>query len=274
MVRTRPFEYGDSVTQLDLPASFVNALVRQGSCLPIRMKTEDMEIIETKGVAKTAIVVMIDMSGSMTRFGRFYNAKKVAMALDAIIRNQFPEDRVHFVGFATFARRYHVGDLLHLKPKPVIFAGSFSNMRIDMSRPDAREKNPHIPEYFTNLQKGLELSRLLLLNEDSTNKHIVCISDGAPTAYYDGKYLCLTYPPNENTYQGTLREVAACTEEGIVINTFMLGNDYDFGYFGEDRFIDRMLKLNKGRIFYPEPEKLTQYVLVDYLNKKKKIIEV
>ena len=74
------------------------------------------------------------------------------------------------------------------------------------------------------------------------------ITDGAPTAYYEGNMLHLTYPPTEATYRATMREVQKCTSDGILISTFMMANDFDFGYFGEDAFLSRMLKVNKGRI--------------------------
>jgi uncharacterized protein with von Willebrand factor type A (vWA) domain len=131
-----------------------------------------------------------------------------------------------------------------------------------------------IPEHFTNLQKGLELARVLLANSDTKNKSILLITDGAPTAFYEGSFLYLTYPPNERTYQRTLREVKMVTDENITINTFMMGNEYDTGYFGEGEFLEKMHRVNKGRLIYPAPDKLTQYVLKDYLDHKNKIIQI
>jgi len=131
-----------------------------------------------------------------------------------------------------------------------------------------------IPEHFTNLQKGLELARVLLANSDTKNKSILLITDGAPTAFYEDSFLYLTYPPNERTYQRTLREVKMVTDENITINTFMMGNEVDMGYFGEAEFLEQMHQLNKGRLIYPAPDKLTQYVLKDYLDHRNKIIQI
>ena len=115
---------------------------------------------------------------------------------------------------------------------------------------------------------------MLLANSDTKNKSILLITDGAPTAFYEGSYLYLTYPPNERTYQRTLREVKAVTDENITINTFMMGNEVDMGYFGEGDFLEAMHRINKGRLIFPAPDKLTQYVLRDFLDHKRKIIQI
>ena len=107
-----------------------------------------------------------------------------------------------------------------------------------------------------------------------SNKSILLITDGAPTAFYEGSHLYLTYPPNERTYQRTMREIRAVTDENITINTFMMGNEMDSGYFGEGEFLESMHRVNKGRLIYPAPDKLTQYVLKDYLDHKNKIIQI
>ncbi|VAX21074.1 hypothetical protein MNBD_NITROSPINAE02-492 [hydrothermal vent metagenome] len=271
---SRPYEYGDSITHLDLPASMINSLIREGTGFPIKLKTEDMEVHPTHGAAKTSVVVMIDMSGSMSRFGRFYNAKKVALALDAITRAHYPEDSLNFVGFATFARRIVVGEILGLAPEPITFMGGGVNMRVDLTRiEDNKKELPHVPRYFTNMQKGLAISRRILTSEPGTNKEIILITDGAPTAYHEGQYLHLNYPPQESGYKATLREVRALTDDKITINTFLLGSDWDTGYFGEAEFIQRMLNINRGRLFHPAPDSLTQYVLTDYVANKKKLID-
>ncbi|HEB72931.1 MAG TPA: hypothetical protein ENI77_09970 [Nitrospirae bacterium] len=273
-VNTRPYEYGDSLAHLDVPGSMINALKRGGGSLPIQIRTEDMEIHDTHGVAKSSIVVMIDMSGSMSRFGRFYNAKKMTLALDAMIRSHYPEDSISFIGFATFARRLHLSQLVTLGPEPITFWGGGVRMNIDMSKIDDPARDlAHVPRYFTNIQKGLEMARLRLMVEPGLNKEIILITDGAPTAYFEGQSLVLHYPPGEKGYAATLREVRACKDEAITLNAFLLGSDFDTGFYGEDDFIDRMMKIGKGRLFHPQPGSLTEYVLVDYINNKRKIVE-
>ena len=59
----------------------------------------------------------------------------------------------------------------------------------------------------------------------------------------------------------TLREVQRCTKDDIRINTFMLEDNY---YLRE--FVERMMKMNRGRAFFTTPETLGDYVLVDFLD--------
>ena len=280
MTVTKPYEFGDSLTSLDLPSSLLNSAIRQAG-VPgskpngrITIDSRDFVVHQTKGAAASAIVMLIDQSGSMSRYGRFYNTKKLALALDALIRTEYPEDKLYFVGFSTFAKQISVGDIPELAPKPVTVMGGAVNMRIDFSKGVDQRSRDLIPEHFTNLQKGLELARVLLANSDTKNKSILLITDGAPTAFYDDSFLYLTYPPNERTYQRTLREVKMVTDENITINTFMMGNEVDMGYFGEAEFLEKMHQVNKGRLIYPAPDKLTQYVLKDYLDHRNKIIQI
>ncbi|MDH4184853.1 MAG: VWA domain-containing protein, partial [Nitrospinota bacterium] len=272
-VKTRPFEYGDSITHLDLPASMVKALVRGGCSFPINLRMEDMEIHETRGVARNNVATLIDMSGSMSRFGRFYNAKKMALALDSLIRSKYPEDSVSLIGFATFARKLPVSAILELSAEPITFWGGGVNMKVNMGQQDGRGAMAHVPRYFTNIQKALELARISLTAQQGKNKQIILITDGAPTAWYEGESLNLSYPPTEKGYSATLREARACAREGISINVFMLGNDFDMGYFGEGRFLNRFMETTRGRIFYPNPDSLTEYVLADYLTQRRRIVE-
>lgn len=285
MTVTHPYEFGDSLTHLDLPSSLLNSAIRQVSASPagapaglkggrIQIDSRDFMVHQTKGAAASAVVMLIDQSGSMSRYGRFYNAKKLALALDALIRTDYPEDKLYFVCFSTFAKQVAVGAIPELAPKPISMMGGAVNMRVDFSKGLSPRDKASIPEHFTNLQKGLELARVLLANMETKNKSILLITDGAPTAFYEGAHLYLTYPPNERTYQRTLREVKAVTDEGIVLNTFMMGNEVDTGYFGEGDFLEDMHKINKGRLIFPAPEKLTQYVIRDFLDHKRKIIQI
>jgi len=279
MTITKPYEFGDSLTSLDLPSSLLNSAIRQiGSPEnengKIRIDSRDFVVHQTKGAASSAIVMLIDQSGSMSREGRFFNAKKLALALDALIRTEYPEDKLYFICFSTFAKQIPIGAIPELAPKPVTIMGGAVNMRIDYSKEVGERSRDLIPEHFTNLQKGLELARVLLSNSDTKNKSILLITDGAPTAFYEGSFLYLTYPPNERTFDRTLREVKAVTDENITVNTFVMGNDFEMNYFGEGEFLEKMHRVNKGRLIYPAPDKLTQYVLKDYLDRKNKIIQI
>jgi uncharacterized protein with von Willebrand factor type A (vWA) domain len=94
------------------------------------------------------------------------------------------------------------------------------------------------------------------------------ISDGEPTAHLEHGRSYFAYPPSPITIRETLREVRRCTQKGIVINTFMLDRNY---YLKE--FVHQIAKMNKGRVFYTTPDRLGQYILVDYVAQKRKQIK-
>jgi uncharacterized protein with von Willebrand factor type A (vWA) domain len=177
------------------------------------------------------------MSRSMLLRGCFLAAKKVAVALDTLIRTQFPRDRLAVVGFAYYAREI---------------------------RPDAlAELSWHGFEYGTNLEHGLQLARRILARERGANRSIIVVTDGEPTAHLDGGRVEFSYPPTRRTIEATLREVLRCTREGITINTFMLERSRALA-----EFVAEMTRLNRGRAFYASPETLGEYVLVDFVTRR------
>src|SRR5262249_9376031 len=117
--RTKPYEFGDSVAQMDIPASMVNALLRAGPGLPVRMTPDDILIPRTKVTPKAATCVLLDMSGSMRYDAQYVNVKRMGLALDGLIRSEYPGDFLHFVEMYTFAKPRHVSEVPHLMPKPV-----------------------------------------------------------------------------------------------------------------------------------------------------------
>ena len=235
---------------LDLQRTLGNALVRPENSTEARAAREggrleldpsDFSIFQTEELSDAATVLLVDMSRSMLLRGCFLAAKKVAVALDTLIRTQFPRDRLHVVGFAYYAREI----------RPQALAGlSWQGY-----------------EYGTNLQHGLMLGRRLLARDHSSNKQIVVITDGEPTAHFEDGQVEFSYPPTRRTISETLKEVVRCTREGVTINTFMLERSRAL-----TDFVDHMTKLNRGRAFYASPEHLGQYVLVDYVGRKRKNI--
>ena len=118
---------------------------------------------------------------------------------------------------------------------------------------------------YTNMQHGLSLSRKLLAKERCTNKQIMLVTDGEPTAHFEGGNL--SFHNNSRTLQLTLGEVRNCTQKGIVINTFMLEDSRFL-----TAFATQMARINKGRVFFTRPDNLGQYLLVDYISNKRRII--
>jgi uncharacterized protein with von Willebrand factor type A (vWA) domain len=234
---TKPYEFGDPFN-LDIQRTIRNALQRAGGGTPVRLSPDDFEVEETETTTRASTVLMLDVSLSMPMRDNFLAAKKVAMALHALISSQFPRD---FLGIVTFSKV-------------------------------ARELRPeHLPEvswdfdYGTNMQHGFLLSRRMLARQTGT-KQIIMITDGEPTAHFEPGYdePFFSYPPVQQTVDATMREVNRCTRDGITINTFMLDAT---GYL--TRFIEQLTQLNRGRAFFTTPETLGDYVLVDFLQHRR-----
>ena len=173
--------------------------------------------------------------------GSFDAAKKMALALHTLIQMQFPRDNLYVIGFADYA--------WELKGDQLVKAtwGGYSP--------------------GTNMQHALVLSRQLLNKHRSSTRQVIMVTDGEPTAHLEGGAPYFSYPPSPRTIEMTLREVKRCTQEGIVINVFML----EMAYYLVN-FVRQMTRLNRGRAFFTQPDKLGQYVLVDYLNNKRNSI--
>jgi uncharacterized protein with von Willebrand factor type A (vWA) domain len=232
----KPYEFGDPF-HLDVGRTLKNAITRQGSGTPVRIRPEDFEIERTEQITRSATVLMLDVSLSMEMRGRFLAAKKVAMALHALISSQFPRDYLGMVSFGRVARE--------VKPERL---------------PEATWDF----EWGTNMQHALMMARAML-NRETGRKQIIMITDGEPTAHIlDNGEPFFDYPPDPRTIEMTLREVQRCTKDNIRINTFMLEDNF---YLRE--FVERMMKMNLGRAFYTTPETLGDYVLVDFLEQRR-----
>jgi uncharacterized protein with von Willebrand factor type A (vWA) domain len=268
MQQTRPYEFGDTVTHMDIPASFVNALLRQGPGLPVRLKTEDIVIHKTRNNPKCASAVLLDMSGSMRYDGQYVNVKRMGLALDGLIRSEYPGDFLQFIEMYTFAKPRHVTEVPGLMPKPVTVFSPVVRKRADMSDPKITELD--IPPHFTNIQHGLQLARKFLSVQDTPNRQVMLITDGLPTAHFEGEMLYLLYPPDQRTEDATLREAHLCAREGITINIFLLAS---WNQTPEDvRFAYKMAETTRGRVFFTAGTELDRYVVWDYIARRKQII--
>lgn len=269
------YEYGDPLL-LDLGSTVLNAVSREGAGTPVSLRLDDFMVRRQEFLSHTSTVILIDMSGSMAWNNCFYAAKKVALALDNLVRSTFPRDTLQIVGFYTAAEEMKTTDLPYVKPKSFGYNASLYSDYYDMLmgyidvQIDYREVvrgRTNVPQGFTNMQQGLRLAEQMLSKRQSPNKQIILITDGQPTAHCEGDRLYLQYPPSQRTIAATLQEVKHCTLKGIAINTFMLAKSYYL-----ERFVDQMTKINHGRAFYTTPEQLGQYLVVDYLAKKRRQI--
>lgn len=268
MQRTKPYEFGDSVTHMDIPASMVNAMLRNGPGLPIRLEPRDIEIHRTRNNPKCATAVLLDMSGSMRYDGQYINVKRMGMALDGLIRSEYPGDFLQFIELYTFAKPRHVSEIPMLMPKPVTLYDPVVKLRVDMS--DPRNSELLVPPHFTNIQHGLQMARKFLSVQDTPNRQVILITDGLPTAHFEGEWLYLLYPPRTETETATMREGQLCAREGITINIFLLNS---WNQTREDvQFAYRLVESTKGRVFFTAGRELDRYVVWDYIKRRKQII--
>jgi uncharacterized protein with von Willebrand factor type A (vWA) domain len=237
---SKPYQFGDPFL-LDLEKTLMNAVHRRGTGTPVGLEKDDFEVYRTEFTTQSSTVLMIDLSMSMVYNGCQPAAKKVAVALESLIRSQFPRDNLYVVGFSFVAREY--------KPDELVEMGRYDNST------------------GTNMAHGFMLARQLLARHHGVNKQIIMITDGGPTVWFEEGEWQFGYPPNPFAEQQTLLEVQRCTREGITINTFMLEDDRWMV-----AFVNQLSSINHGRTFYADKNNLGEYLLIDYLNSKRKYI--
>jgi uncharacterized protein with von Willebrand factor type A (vWA) domain len=253
---------------MDMPGSLINAMIRNGPGLPVRLKPEDIEIHRTRNNPKCATAVLLDMSGSMRYDAQYVNVKRMGLALDGLIRSEFPGDFLQFIEMYTFAKPRHISEISALLPKPVTIHDWQVALAYDMSDPSNSELLIH--PHFTNIQHALLLARRHLAVQDTPNRQIVLITDGLPTAHFEQEKLLLLYPPHPRTEEATLREGMLCAREGITINIFLINT---WNQSQEDvRFAYRLAESTRGRVFFPGGKDLDRYVVWDYIKRRKQII--
>jgi len=235
---TKPYEFGDPF-HLHMPRTIRNALDREGPKTPVRLKPEDFEVYRSELITSTATAMLVDLSWSMALRGSFQAAKKVALALHNLITSQYPRDSFYIIGFAAYAKELKAHDLPYLQWDEYVLG--------------------------TNMQHALLLAEKLLARHQAGSKQIIMISDGEPTAHLENGEAQFAYPPTPETIRATFKAVKHCTARGIAINTFML----DASYYLK-AFMDEIARINGGRVFYTSPEKLGEYILVDYMQNKRK----
>ena len=264
---TKEYEFGDSVSQMDIPQSLVNAMIRDPG-QPIRLHSDDIVIHRTRNNPKCATTVLMDMSGSMRQGGQYMNVKRMALALDGLIRREYPGDFLQFIEMASFAKPRHFSEVAALMPKTVTIYDPVVRLRADMSREDITESD--IPPHFTNIQHSLQLGRQFLSTRDTPNRQVILITDGLPTAHFEGQHLYLLYPSDPATEAATMREALLCQREGITINIFLLPS---WSQSREDiQFAHRLAETTKGRVFFTAGRDLDRFVVWDYVTHRKAIL--
>ncbi|HEY0565212.1 MAG TPA: VWA domain-containing protein [Terriglobales bacterium] len=239
---SKQYEFGDTLN-LDINATLSSAIQREGLGLPLNLEYSDLQVHQCEYQSSCATVVMLDCSHSMILYGedRFTPAKKVAMALSHLIRTQYPGDSLQLVLFHDSAEEVPMNQLARVQVGP----------------------------YYTNTCEGLKLAQRLLSRQNKDMKQIIMITDGKPSALTleDGRIYKNAFGLDPLVISKTFEQVGRCKRAGILINTFMLASD-----FGLVQFVQKITEMCRGKAYFTTPHTLGQYLLMDYMSNKSKMI--
>lgn len=234
---TRPWQYGDRVSDLNAVESISNA-VRNHGLDAFRMDEDDLRVHEVEQKTSCATVLALDISHSMTLYGedRITPAKRVALALTELIQTRFRKDSLDVILFGDHAYPVDPRELPYVSNGP----------------------------FHTNTHAALELSQQILGRKKHANKQIVMITDGKPSAMFVGKQLYInSFGLDAKIVNRTVEEAQACRRRGITITTFMITSD---PYL--KTFVERMSQANKGRAYYADLKNLGSFVMMDFLKNR------
>jgi Ca-activated chloride channel family protein len=232
------YEFGD-VLNLDVSATLRSAITREGLGVPINLEYSDLMVHQSDYHSSCATVLMLDCSHSMILYGedRFTPAKRVALALTHLIRTQYPGDSLRVVLFHDSAEEIPLSAVARAQVGP----------------------------YHTNTREGLRLARRILMSQRKDMKQIIMITDGKPSAMTleNGRIYKNPMGLDPRILSATFKEVAACRRSGIMINTFMLADDY---YLVD--FVKKVTEICQGKAYFTTTMTLGQYILMDYLKRR------
>ncbi len=250
--QTRPWRFGDT-GQIAVQRSVFNALVRQaapdsesaasraalgGPRRLLKIHADDFELVEAETRTEAATALLLDLSFSMPLRGHWVPAKRMALALHALIEGRYPHDTLYLIGFSDYARRMQPEDLA---------ATGFERV------------------YGTNMQHAFHLAGRLLAEHPRATKQVIMVTDGEPTAHLVGERVEFNWPPVPETIRVTLREAMRLAKQDVTINVFMLEDTP-----GLTRFMNRLVALTGGRVFEAagHDESLGQFVVRDYVRRR------
>ena len=232
---SRPYTFGDPF-HVDIKSTVMNGVFREGPGSPVQLAPNDFAVFETERAVQHATVLALDMSHSMYLSGLFLEAKKTALALDSLIRGQFPRDALYLIGFANVA------------------------FELTQEQLPGLQENDYVQG--TNYEMALALARRLLSRHRGGNRQILFVTDGEPTAcVLPSGQPYFSWPPHPLVYESALMESARCARDGITINTFVLDSDPRLIAFAEE-----MTATNRGRMFLAGPYHLGEQVVLDYIS--------
>jgi uncharacterized protein with von Willebrand factor type A (vWA) domain len=232
---TRPWRFGDT-GQIAVQRTVFNAVVRSEPGEPIHLRPDDFELVEAEQRTEAATALLLDLSFSMPLRGHFVHAKKMALALHALIEGRYPHDTLYLIGFSDYARRLQPEDLT---------APGFERV------------------YGTNMQHAFLLAGRLLSQHPRAARQVIMVTDGEPTAHLEGDQAFFSWPPVSKTINLTLAEAVRLSKSGVTLNVFMLEESE-----GLIAFMERLARITSGRVFLMDDERLGDFVVRDYVKRR------
>jgi uncharacterized protein with von Willebrand factor type A (vWA) domain len=232
---TRPWTFGDT-GQIAVQRTVFNAVVRGGPGADVHLLPDDFELVDAEQRTEAATALLLDLSFSMPLRGHFVHAKRMALALHALIEGRYPHDRLYMIGFSDYARR--------MEPQDLTAAGW---ERV----------------YGTNMQHAFNLAGRLLAQHPRATRQVIMVTDGEPTAHLEGEEVFFSWPPVPRTIQLTLTEALRLSRAGVTMNVFMLEDSP-----GLIRFMERLAKLTAGRVFLMDDREIGDFIVRDYVSRR------
>jgi uncharacterized protein with von Willebrand factor type A (vWA) domain len=232
---TRPWRFGDA-GQIAVQRSVFNAVVRGGPGARVRLEPDDLELLEAEQRTEAATALLLDLSFSMPLRGHDVHAKRMALALHALIEGRYPHDTLYLIGFSDYARR--------MQPRELANAGW---ERV----------------YGTNMHHAFHLAGRLLAQHPRATRQVIMVTDGEPTAHLEGERARFAWPPIPKTIRLTLAEATKLSRSGVTLNVFMLEDSP-----GLIRFMERLAELTAGRVFLMDDRELGSFVLRDFVRRR------
>jgi uncharacterized protein with von Willebrand factor type A (vWA) domain len=232
---TRPWRFGDGGS-VAVQRTVFNAVLRDGPGRPVRVSPEDFELVEAETRTETATALLLDLSFSMPLRGHFVPAKRMALALHALIEGRYPRDTLYLIGFSDYARRLQPEDLTATGWERV---------------------------YGTNMQHAFHLAGRLLAEHPRATRQVIMVTDGEPTAHLEGDEVFFSWPPVRETIRRTLTEAMHLARDGVTLNVFMLEEAPGLAHF-----MERLAKLTNGRVFLMSAASAGDFVLRDYVRRR------
>jgi uncharacterized protein with von Willebrand factor type A (vWA) domain len=239
---SKQYEFGDSLN-LDITATLTSVFAREGmdGSGKLNLEYSDLHVQQADFQSSCATVVLLDCSHSMILYGedRFTPAKRVAMALSHLIRTQYPGDTIDLVLFHDSAEHIPISQLPRVKVGP----------------------------HYTNTREGLRVAQRILKSSGKDMKQIVMITDGKPSALTmpDGRIYKNAFGLDPIVIAETLEEVSRCKRANIMINTFMLADDFQLV-----QFVQKMSAMCRGKAYFTTPQTLGNYLLMDFMSRRSK----